>query len=167
MVSAEKYYRRAIAKDSQLAIARVNLASILNATGKNTEALQQLQIAAKIEPNSDHIFYTLGLLYAELKEMEPAEKALQKAITLNKQNIRAQYNYGILLQQQGKQDAAEKVYTTALEQAPTNADLLNALTILYMQTNQREKAITTGKILQQYHGTNPAYSNLLQQLRLQ
>ncbi|HSC52982.1 MAG TPA: tetratricopeptide repeat protein [Phnomibacter sp.] len=167
LVSAEKYYRRAIAKDSQMAIARVNLASTLNATGKNTEALQQLQVASKLEPASDHIFYTLGLIYAELKDYEKAGKSLQRSIALNKQNIRAQYNYGLLLQQQGQYAAAEKVYTTALNIDASNGDLLNALTILYLQTQQMNKAVATGKLLQQYHGGDPAYSSTLRQLRLQ
>lgn len=167
LTSAEKYYRRAISKDSQLAIARVNLASTLNAVGKNAEALQQLETAAKLEPKSDHIFYSLGLIYAELKNLPKAEKAFEKAIALNKNNIRVKYNYGLLLQQQGKSAAAEKVFITALATEQTNADVLNALTILYMQTQKIDKALATGKILQQYHGNNPAYANLLRQLQLQ
>jgi tetratricopeptide (TPR) repeat protein len=167
LISAEKYYRRAVLKDSQLAIARVNLASTLNVSGRNAEALLQLETASKLEPNSDHIFYSLGLMYAEMQDLSKAEKAFEKAIALNKNNIRVQYNYGLLLQQQGKIAAAEKVFNMALTADPTNADVLNALTILYMQSQQINKALATGKILQQYHGNNPAYTNLLRQLKLQ
>ncbi len=165
--AAEKYYRRAIAKDSQLTIARVNLSSALNATGKNAEALQQLLIAAKLEPKSDHIIYSLGLLYAEMSQPVLAAEALKKCIALNPQNIRAYYNYGLLMQQSGNAAAAEKVFLDALKKSPTDGDVLNALTILYIQNRQYEKAVATGKLLQQYHGNDPQYAELLHTLKLQ
>lgn len=167
LISAQKYYKRAIAKDSQLTIARINLSTVLNATGKNAEALEQLLTAAKLEPKSDYIFFTLGLLYAELKETAKAEAALKKAIALNATNIKAQYNYGLLIYQNGRTAEAEKIFIKALQQEPSNAEILNVLTILYMQSGQNERAIATGIKLQQYHGSNPKYAQLLKQLRLQ
>jgi predicted CXXCH cytochrome family protein len=164
--NAERFYLRAIAKDSQLVNARVNLASTFNISGKNAEALGQLQMAARIQPTSDHVFYTLGLLYAEMQDMEKAANALKQAVALNPQNIRAAYNYGLLLSQSNQKSEAEKVFVQALKSAPQNGDVLNALTILYVQQNQREKAIATGKILQQYHGNNPAYADLLRRIGL-
>jgi tetratricopeptide (TPR) repeat protein len=165
--TAEKYYRRAIAKDSLLVAARINLASTLNATGKNDEALRQLQVAARIQPANDHVHYTLGLLYAEMQRLPEAAQSLRKTITLNPANLRAQYNYGLLMQQMGKPAEAEKTYLTALQQDPRNPEVLNALTILYLQQGQAEKALAAGRQLQQYHGNNPAYVQLLRQLRLQ
>lgn len=166
LLAAEKFYRRAIAKDSQLVVARTNLAATLNATGKNQEAMQQLVVASRIDPRNDHIWYSLGLLYAEMKDYAAAEKALTQCIALNQNNLRAQYNYGLLLQQQGKTAAAANVYTKALQADPYNGDILNALVILYAQQGQAEKALQYGRILKQYHGNNPAYANLLRQLGL-
>jgi Flp pilus assembly protein TadD len=71
------------------------------------------------------------------------------------------YTHGLLLAQQGKQAEAEKKYLQALKVDPRNGDVLNALTILYLQQNKTEKAINTGKLLKQYHGSNPAYAQLL------
>ncbi len=166
IANAEFYYRRAVAKDSQLAIARVNLASTLNQTGKNDEALQQLLLAAKLEPNSDHVYYSLGLMHAEMGNLPEAAKTLQKAFSINPANIRARYNYALIMQQNGKTAEAEKAYLDGLKISPTDGDLLNALTILYAQGRQMNKALQTGRILQQYHGDNPAYQQILQQLRL-
>ena len=164
--SAQKFYLRAILKDSQLAIARVNLATVLNTTGKNQEALQQLLTAAKIEPKSDHIFFSLGLLYAELKDMPKAEAALKNALRLNPGNMKAYYNFGLLLQQNGKPKEAEKMFIQALQREPNNRDVLYALTILYMQSQQIEKAIETGTVLKQYHGGDPQFGELFKQLRI-
>ncbi len=165
-VSAEKYYLRAIRKDSQLVAARVNLASNLNATGKNAEALAQLQLAARIQPESDHIFYTLGLLYAEMGDLPKAEDALRQAAKLNPGHTRAAYNLGLLLSQNNRSEEAEKVFRKALESNPSHGDILNALTILYLQTGQNAKALETGRLLKQYHGGNPNYRDLLSRLGL-
>jgi tetratricopeptide (TPR) repeat protein len=166
LAMAEKFYRRAVAKDSQMVNARVNLASTLNATGRNQEALNQLLQASRIQPRNDHVFYTIGLLHAEMKNLPAAEEALKKAVTLNKNNTRAQYNYGLLLQQTGKAQLAEKVYLDALKIDGQNGELLNAITILYMQQNNVQKAMETGRQLKQYHGNDSRYAQLLRQLGL-
>jgi predicted CXXCH cytochrome family protein len=166
LAMAEKFYRRAVEKDSQMVNARVNLASTLNATGRNQEALNQLLQASRIQPRNDHVFYTIGLLHAEMKNLPAAEEALKKAIAINKNNIRAQYNYGLLLQQTGKAQLAEKVYLDALKIDGQNGELLNAITILYMQQNNVQKAMETGRQLKQYHGSDSRYAQLLRQLGL-
>ncbi len=162
--NAERFYLRAIAKDSQMVNARVNLASTFNITGKNPEALQQLELAARIQPQSDHIFYTLGLLHAELRNPEKSAQAFRQAIALNPQNIRAAYNYGLLLSQSGRNNEAEKVFMQALKNDPQNGDVLHALAILYIQENKLEKAKATGSILNQYHRNNPSYRDVLGRL---
>jgi tetratricopeptide (TPR) repeat protein len=165
--NAEKFYLRAIGKDSQLVNARVNLASTLNASGKNAEALQQLQTASRIEPSSDHIFYTLGLLYAEMADLKKAEEAFRECIRLNPRNVRACYNYGLLLSQNGQNPQAEKIFLQALQADPTNGDVLYALAIVYLQLGQQQKARETGKLLKQYHGNQPAYADLLARMGIQ
>lgn len=164
LAMAKKYYLMALAKDSQLAGVRLNLAVILNVDGENQEALQQLLIASKLEPKNDQVFFSLGLLYAELKQFDRAGESLKKAFTINRNNVKAQYNYGILLQQRNKTADAEKVYKQALQADPASAEVLNALLILYLQTNQIAKAKATGKLLQQYHSGDPQYLPLLRQI---
>jgi tetratricopeptide (TPR) repeat protein len=166
LANAEKYYMRAILKDSQLVNARVNYAATLNASGKNAEALKQLETASRIQPTSDHIFYTLGLLYAEMGNLKNAESAFQQTILLNKNHTRALYNYGLLLSQNGRNGDAEKLFKQALITEPQNGDVLNALTIVYMQKGNSNKAMETGRILKQYHGNNPAYRDVLARLGL-
>ena len=163
---AEKFYRRALRKDSRLTIAKINLASTLNEEGKNLEALQELKEAQRLEPNSDHIYYSLGLLYAEMNQPQNAAAAFQHAIELRTSNIRVYYNYALLLQQQNKKADAEQVFLKGLSLEPSNGDLLYALTILYVQEKQIQKAIATGKELRKYHPDDPNYRPLLQQLKL-
>lgn len=166
LVTAEKFYKRAIQKDDKLSIARINLASTYNELGKNEEALQQLLTALKTEPKSDHIYYNLALLYVELKKTAEAENAFQKAIALHTNNTRVYYNYALFLQQQGKNTQAEKAYSQGLNLEPTNADILYALTVMYIQQQNKAKATETAQKLKQYHGNNPDYQQLFQRLRI-
>jgi tetratricopeptide (TPR) repeat protein len=166
LTEAEKYYRRALKKDDRLTIAKINLASTLNEEGKNEEALQQLEEALKLEPNSDHIYYSLGLLYAEMNQPRPAIKSFQHAIELKTLNTRVYYNYALLLQQQNKKDEAEQIFLKGLRMDPGNGDLLYALTILYIQEKQMQKAMGTAQELKKFHPDDPNYQPLLQQLKL-
>jgi tetratricopeptide (TPR) repeat protein len=162
---AIRYYQKAIRKDSLLTLARVNLASVLNEQNRNPEALDQLLLASKMEPTSDHIFYTLGLLYAEMGEMPKAIESFKKAIQLKTNNPRTYYNYALLLQQQGKTGEAATIFEQGLQKAPTDGDLLYAAAVLYMQTGNQAKAREKALILRQYHAQNPTYEPLLRNLR--
>lgn len=165
-VAAEKFYRLALAKDNLLAAARVGLASTLNESGRNEEALQQLLLAQKAEPANDFICYNLALLYAEMKQDQNALHFFQKAVELHSLNVRVYYNYALFLQQTGKTADAEKIFLKGLQISPTDGDLLYALTIFYLQHNNPAKAKATALRLKQYHAGNAGYQPLLQQLQL-
>ncbi|HEY2350641.1 MAG TPA: tetratricopeptide repeat protein [Puia sp.] len=164
---AEKYYRRALAKDDLLTIAKINLASALSAGGKNEEALQQLLNAEKDQPKNDQIQYNLALLYVEMNQLKKAESSFEKAVSFRTHNPRIFYNYGLLLQKMNESPSIiEKTFTRGLEIDPQNGDLLFALAVFYFQQKQIQKSIETAKILKQYHGDNPNYQPLFQQLHI-
>ena len=77
--------------------ARLNLSTVYNSLGKNDKALQELETAAKIDPNNERIYYNLALLYNELGNKPAAEKSFAKAVELKSANPRLYYNYGLLL----------------------------------------------------------------------
>ena len=92
--------------------------------------------------------------------------AFLKAIALGTRNMRVYYNYGLLLQQSGKKGEAENIFLQALKLEPDNGDVLYALTVLYIQQKNMPKALETARKLKQYHGDNPNYQQLLQQLKV-
>jgi tetratricopeptide (TPR) repeat protein len=164
---AEKYYRRALAKDDQLTVAKINLASALSAGGKNEEALQQLLNAEKDQPKDDQIQSNLALLYVELNQLKKAASSFEKAISFHTRNPRIYYNYGLLLQKMNSSPVTvEKTFISGLKIDSQNGDLLYALAIFYFQQKKIEEAIETAKILKQYHGENPNYQQLFQQLHI-
>jgi Tfp pilus assembly protein PilF len=162
--SAEKFYLRALKKDSLANLARLNLAVTYNLQGKNQDAIEILQLAAKTDPKNDRAWYNLGLLYNELKDNPNAAMAFEKAIQLNSQNSRLYYNYGLLLQQMNKAEKAAQVLEQGLKSYPQEESLHYALAYVYLQNSRSDKARTHVMFLKQVNPNNPEYQQLFSSL---
>jgi len=162
--NAEKFYIRALKKDSLMNYARLNLSSVYNAQGKNEKALQVLEAAGKIDPKNDRVWYNLALLSNEMNDKPKAEIYFAKAVELKTNNPRVYYNYGLLLNGSGKFKEAEKILQKGINIDPTSADLYYALTIVYLQSRDDVKARQTGLKLKQLDYNNPAYRELLRKM---
>ena len=101
-----------------------------------------------------------------MNQPQLAAKSFQHAIGLKTLNIRVYYNYALLLQQQNKKEEAELIFLKGLRMDPRNGDLLYALTILYIQEKQMQKAMGMAQELKKFHPDDPKYLPLLQQLKL-
>ncbi len=163
---AEQFYLRGIQKDTAMNYARLNLATMYNLMGRNTDALKVLQTALKTDATNDRIFFNMALLYNELGDIAQTEKCLQQAIALKSKNPRVYYNYGVLMQQQQNHAMAEKLYKKALSLAPTDADINFALCVLYLQQNQPQLALPYAQTLRRYYPTDNRFLQLYQQLGL-
>ena len=84
--NAEKFYSRALKKDSMMNYARLNLSTAYNAEGKNEKALEVLLNAAAVDPKNERIFFNLALLYNEMNNKAATEKYFKKAIELKSPN---------------------------------------------------------------------------------
>jgi Tfp pilus assembly protein PilF len=146
--------------------ARFNLSALLNAQGRNADALKVLEDAQRTDPANERVYYNLALLYAELKDMPNAMKSFGKAVSLGSQDPRVYYNYGLLKQQSGQMAEAEKLFLKGLEQVPMDAALNYALAVLYLQEQQPSKAMLPATRLKKVDPGNPEYQRLFQQLRL-
>jgi len=163
---AEKFYIRALKKDTTLNYVRLNLSAAYNALHKNTEALHILQEAEKTDPKNDRVYFNLGLLYNELNNKKEAANSFEKAIALHTANPRVYYNYGILTEQNGNIPKAEAAFLKGLAISPDDSGLSYALALLYVQTNQKEKARQQVSILKRIDPDNPEYQQLFQNFGL-
>ncbi len=77
---AEKQYRRALAIDDQLFLARANLAMLLAVNGRGEEAEKLLREAHAQQPGHAGIAFNLGLLLAERGDRAGAEAMLRAAL---------------------------------------------------------------------------------------
>jgi tetratricopeptide (TPR) repeat protein len=132
-LNAQKFYLRAIKKDSLLNYARLNLSVSLSAIGNNQEALKVLKTAAAITPKNDRIYYNLGLLYIEMKDTAEAIKTFEKGINLKSSNPRMYYNYGLLLYEKKQTKKADEVLQKGLAISPHDEDLQNAFKYIHQK----------------------------------
>ena len=79
-------------------------------------------------------------------------------------NPKVYYNYGLLLNQNKKFAAAESVLLKGIAINPSNSELYYALTFVYIQTDNRSKAIQTAIKLKQLDSANPNYQQIFKNL---
>ena len=162
--NAEKFYVRALKKDSMMNYARLNLSTVYNAQAKNDKALEVLQTSEKIDPTNDRIFYNMALLYNEMNDKKGAERSFAKAVSLKTTNPRVYYNYGLLLNEIKKFKEAETVLQKGVSINPSSAEMYYALCFVYLQTNNMVKAKETAIKLKELDPGNPNYQQLFKNL---
>lgn len=75
----ECYFDRAIRMNAKDAQVRSIYSAFLSHQGRNKEALEQLEVAASLEPDNATILYNLGLLYFKQKNYEKASHYAEQA----------------------------------------------------------------------------------------
>ena len=155
-------YEQAIIMDNVNNQARLDLANLYyrNQDFKKTEATYKTVISQ--EPKYGPVYYSLGLLYAELNRIDEATQQMEKASVLMPDNIRVYYNLSLLYEKSKSPSKAEKTILKGLKIDANNESLLYALA--YHYSNNGEKAKTKSialKLVQQYPG-NGQYQALLQ-----
>lgn len=134
--NAQKFYLRALKKDSMLNYARLNLSVTYNVGGDNQQALEVLQTAAQMSPQNERVFYNLGLLQYEMGDTTEALKNFDKAVQLQSQNPRLYYNYGLLLHLKRMTSKADAVLRKGLAISPQDQDLNNAIRYIHAGTGK-------------------------------
>jgi Tfp pilus assembly protein PilF len=165
-LSAITHYIRGLKKDSLMNYARLNLSSAYNNVGKNDEALRTLNEAAAIDPGNGRINYNLALLQYEMKDVAAATNNFKNAIQKGYSTPGLYYNYGLLLQQQGKPKDAEQIFLTGFQRFPQAPNINYGLAYYYASQNDRAKAQKHARLLQQLDPGNPQYQELFRNLGL-
>ena len=122
--AAERYYLRTLRMDGQANYARLNLASMYNANGRNDDALTTLREALSLDGTNPRIHYNLALLLAEMGKPDEAFSHFEDAEMLDMESDRLYVNHAALLQQQKRSAEAERVLSKGLSRFPRSADLL-------------------------------------------
>ncbi len=111
--AAEKHFLRAIELDPDLAAAHHWYAVILSLSGKPADALREIEIAARLEPDSAVIQFSLGDMYRDLNRFDEALAAFDRSIQANSSYIPAYLSKSLIQQNIGNYDAALETYRTA------------------------------------------------------
>ncbi len=82
-----------------------------------------------------------GRLALEKGDAGKALSAFNKALTIDPRNAFANYNLGVIYQQEGRWKEAERSLNAVLESMPGNLDAQLRLSGIYIETNQIQKAV--------------------------
>ncbi|MGO8995471.1 MAG: tetratricopeptide repeat protein [Polyangiaceae bacterium] len=96
------------------------------------EALVSLRNVATRNPQNPYAFYFIGVALFEMGEMEPARDAYRAALRLAPKHLGARVALTHILRQLGDLREALKEGTTALAQAPGDADALHAIGLVHL-----------------------------------
>jgi len=115
-----------VPKDARTrAKAHTELGSLYFQNGNLIIALEELTMAAAIDPEYAIAFSTRGLVLYYVKEFESAEKDFKHALSLEERNPEINNNYGWFLCQTGKAKESiayfERAYKNPMYQTPANA----------------------------------------------
>ena len=81
-------------------------AVVLSELGRSEEAVNALEEAVRLAPDSAHLHYLLGLAYNEVNEAKRMIAELRRAVALSPALGRAWYNLGLALHAEGEADSA-------------------------------------------------------------
>jgi type IV pilus assembly protein PilF len=103
------------------------LGSLYFQDGNLIVALEELTLAAAIDPDYALAFSTRGLVLYHVKEFESAEKDFRRALSLDEKNPEINNNFGWFLCETGQVKESleyfERAYKNSLYQTPANAYL--------------------------------------------
>lgn len=124
---AETALKRALAMDAGFVPARVNLADLYRATGRDPEAGPLLEEGLRRTPDSPDLSHTLGLLRVRQGERAAALELLAAAAQAAPDNPRYAYVHAVALADSGRVAEAAAVARAALARTPNDAALAQLL----------------------------------------
>ena len=125
MTRADYFFRRAIEKDPEFALAYLGLADKLFTEPDNPEAYSVLDKALALDPNLGEAYATMGFAQMFHRwDWQKAEEAFKRAIDLKPGYGTAHQWYATLLAITGRLDEAKQEMRRALEIDPMSANFL-------------------------------------------
>jgi len=141
MVQAEYFFRRAIEKDPEFALAYLGLADGLFTQQTNPEGYSALAKALALDPNLGEAYATAGFAHIFHQwDWQKAEENLKRSIELKPGYGTAHQWYATLLAITGRVDEAKQEMRRALEIDPMSANFLADLGQMYYFAGEYEEA---------------------------
>lgn len=105
------------------------------------EARRVLTLAVKAAPSDPAFWFHLGVSCAELKDVDAAIHAFEKARALAPNRAEVHFSLGLEYWHHGDIGKAKDAYKTGLTLEPNNTQALQNYALLLMKTGEQEKAI--------------------------
>ncbi len=140
---AEARYKRALALEPDSAEAHLNLGVLYGMEGRTNEALREFQAAARNEQfaHRDLAYDNIGQIHLDRQDLEMAERAFRRAVTLNDRWSGSQVNLGRVLYKKGEIADAANRFVRAVDLDPDSTEARYRLALAYIRLGQRADAI--------------------------
>jgi len=130
---SESLYREIIRRDPQRGSAFNNLGIVLISEKKLRDAVEVLQQALKVNPNSSGTYVLLGMAYYELFDSQRAISAFQSALYQNPKDTNALFYLGKAQMQARDYQQAAEIFAKLRKLEPEDRDILYDSSIAYMK----------------------------------
>ncbi|PYS97639.1 MAG: hypothetical protein DMF65_11430, partial [Acidobacteria bacterium] len=117
-------FRRALALDPALTLARINLAIALYNVPDLAASQKEAEAAAASVPDAPQPHYILGLIARQQNRIEDAVSAFQRVLRIDPQDVGANVQLGQLYAQQRKYADSVALFRAALAEEPYNGTAL-------------------------------------------
>jgi tetratricopeptide (TPR) repeat protein len=141
---AEAEYRRSLEQHPQgklLYVAHSGLGAALASQGRTAEALPELQLAARLKPESAESHYNLGTALSELGRVQEAAAELSIAVRLRPDDPDARQKLAIAFAAQGRLNEAVDQFRALVAMRPDDAAAHCNLAIALARAGQNTEAI--------------------------
>jgi predicted CXXCH cytochrome family protein len=167
LLEAERWMKKALALDKTSAGGHEAYAILLGQMQRAPEALVQLELAAKLAPESSRYPYLMALTHSEMGDKKKTEELLRKAVKLDPRFDRAWYNLGLLFAEQNKLAEAVNAIYEAEVANPGNPDYPYARATIHYRAGDKEQAMESAiRALQIDQSYQPAMQ-FLRQLQME
>lgn len=146
-IQAESALRDALAQDPRFTAARLDLADLYRALGRDGEGAAQLRQAVALAPDDADAHYALGLALVRQGSRDEALAELGRAAGLAPDDARIAYAYGLGLRENGDTGRALAVLEDANRRHPGDRDVIVALLALARATGDAARVRTYSRAL--------------------
>ncbi len=107
--------------------------AVYDQMGQNAQARTLYNQALVIAPNEPSLYANLGLSYAMSNQLDQAESALRRAVSLPKANSKVRLNLALVVGLQGRFDEARSLYARELPAEDVEANMAYIRALLTQQ----------------------------------
>ena len=127
LTAAGNEYRSILAKDPNIAMAHHRLGTILAMSNQTALAIDELEMASRLDGGSPEIQNDLGLAYQNMGLQGQAVKAFERALALEPRMTQAAINLSNVYSATGRSAEAQNVLSQAISSNPNDARAHNNL----------------------------------------
>jgi Flp pilus assembly protein TadD len=162
---AESEYMAALRLSPQFAGASINLADLYRQTGREDNGEKVLRGAIEITPTDGGLHHGLGLSLVRLKRLDEALTELGRAASLDRNNARYAYVYGVALHSAGHLKEAIDSLKESLVAHPENRDIVMAIVGFSREAGDTATALQYAERAAKIAPDDPAIKGVLSELR--